>query len=130
MFLTGGARFFWPETLNGIISFPQAWDASLNTGVGQSGVNMLWINSYLSFSAFFTKLGLSWNGVIILLWLLPAVLIGSLSIYKLFSFSFPDVKRYGVLSGILYLLNTYFLLIFFGGQLGVIFAYALLPLFP
>lgn len=126
-FLGGDTRFFWPENLHTIISLPQAWDATLNTGIGQSSVGTLWITSFLNFTASFTSHGLSWNTVLLLFWVIPAFIIGFWGSYALFSFFFPDKRLYAVIAGIIYLSNTYVLLLLFGGQLGVLIAYALTP---
>lgn len=126
--LTGGDfRFFWPESIKDFASFPSAWDSSLNTGLGQPQLSSLWITSYFNFTALFSKLGLDWNLIQIIFWILPAIFLSFFSSFLLFKFLFND-KKYSLIAGIIYSLNTYFLMILTGGQLGVSLAYSLVPL--
>ena len=126
-FLGGDFRFFWPENVKDFASFPSAWDSSLNTGLGQSQLSSLWITSYFNFTTFFSKLGLNWSLIQIIFWVLPALFLSFFSSFLLFKFLFKD-NRYSILSGIIYSLNTYFLMILTGGQLGVSLSYSLVPL--
>lgn len=123
----GDFRFFWPESIKDFVSFPSAWDSSLNTGLGQSQLPSLWITSYFNFTTFFTKLGLDWNLIQILFWILPAFVISFFSSFFLFKHLFKETK-FSIISGLIYSLNTYFLLVLTGGQLGVSLAYSLVPL--
>lgn len=127
IFLGGDFRFFWPSSIKDFASLPSAWDSSLNTGLGQSQLSSLWITSYFNFTALFTKLGLSWDLIQILFWVLPALAVSFLSSFFLFKYFFNE-KKYSILSGVIYSLNTYFLLVLTGGQLGVSLAYSLVPL--
>lgn len=124
---SGDFRFFWPESIKDFVSFPSAWDSSLNTGLGQSQLSALWIISYFNFTALFTKLGLSWDLIQLIFWILPAFFISLLSSFFLFKHLFKEVK-FSVISGVIYSLNTYFLMILTGGQLGVSLSYSLVPL--
>jgi len=126
--LGGDARFFWPENMPFLIHLPYAWDSSLNTGIGISQVNTLWITSYLNLTASFSFLGLSWPMIQLLFWLLPALVISFLSSFFLYRKCITTNNLYAVLAGIIYTTNTYFLSIFFGGQVGVSFGYAFIPL--
>ncbi len=126
-FSGGDFRFFWPENIGDFVQIPSSWDSILNTGVGKSTLGSLWINSYLNFSALFSQLGLSWNIIGLLFWILPAVLLSFFGAYFLFLKIFPDKKLFGLLSGFIYLGNTYFLMILTGGQLGVALSYSLAP---
>lgn len=125
--LRGDWRFFWPENLNYFIGFPQAWDSSLNTGIGQSGIATLWISGYLYITNTLSLLGLSWTMITLVCWILPIVLLCFFGTYSLFKYLFPEQGRYAFFAGILYLFNTYFLLILSGGQLGVGLAYSIFP---
>lgn len=123
----GDFRFFWPENIGDFVTFPTAWDASLNTGLGSSSLSLMWINTYLNFTAVFSQLGLSWNLIGLLFWILPAISLSFFSALYCFKSFFPDKRKYGILAGIIYLFNTYFLMIFTGGQLGVSLAYSIAP---
>lgn len=128
-FLGGDFRFFWPENIRDFATVPSAWDPSLNTGIGKSALGSLWITSYLNFTSFFTNLGLSWNLITILFWIVPAILLSVFSSFLLFRHLF-EVKgrRYSFISAVIYTSNTYFLMILTGGQLGVALSYSLVPL--
>lgn len=127
-FIKGDWRFFWPESLSSFASFPSSWDSSLNTGVGIQAINTMWITSYLNFTAFIASIGLGWFLTSLLFWIIPIFVISFVSSHLLFRKLFGKEGSLSIISGILYSTNTYFLLIFFGGQLGVAFAYSLVPL--
>jgi len=127
-FIRGDFRFFWPENINNFSHLPSAWDSVLNTGLGISSIASLWITSYLNFTALFSNTGLSWNAISIIFWFIPIVVLSFLSAFLLFTYLFPGKKYFGFFAGFFYIFNTYFLLIFGGGQMGVALAYSLAPL--
>ncbi len=127
-FLGGDFRFFWTENIGNFAHFPLAWDSSLNTGIGQSQIGSLWINSYLNFTAMFSNLGLSWNLIGLIFWILPAIILSFFSSFYLFNYLFKDKIKYSLLAGFIYVFNTYFLMILTGGQVGVALSYSLVPL--
>ena len=47
---------------------------------------------------------------------------------EFFSYLFPDKKKYAYIAAFIYALNTYSIIIFSGGQIGVMLAYSLVPL--
>jgi hypothetical protein len=123
----GDFRFFWPESIKDFVTVPSAWDSSLNTGLGQSQLHSLWITSYFNFTALFTRMGLDWNQIQLMFWIIPAVLISFFSSFYLFKYLFKE-KKYSIIAGFIYTLNTYFLMVLTGGQLGVALSYSLVPL--
>lgn len=128
--LVGGDwKFFWPENIKEIISYSFAWDSSLNTGVGKDNLSILWLNSYLAyFSNFLTQIfNVPWSITEKLIFFWPIVLISFFSAFFL-SKMFLKNKFLNILSGVIYLTNTYALMIFSGGQVGVALAYSLTPL--
>ncbi len=124
----GDWRFFFPENITSFIGIPSAWDASLNTGVGQPQLNTLWITGYLYLTSLLSKIGFSWNAISLVCWIIPVFLIGSISMFFLYRFFWQGNKNYAVISSLIYISNTYFLMIFSGGQLGVALAYSTMPL--
>jgi len=127
--LVGGDwRFFWPENLKEILSYSFAWDSSLNTGIGKDNLSFLWLNSYLAYlSHFLTQiLNISWNIAEKLLFFWPIVFISFFSAFFLSGMFLKD-KFLNILSGLIYLTNTYALMIFSGGQVGVALSYAIAP---
>src|SRR3989344_5154919 len=124
----GDARFFWPENIGDFARFPSAWDSSLNTGVGISSINTLWITSFLNLTTFFSYLGIPWFIINLVFWIIPTLLIAFLGAFFLFKSTISKNIAYCLFSGIIFTTNTYFLTIFLGGQQGVSFAYAFIPL--
>lgn len=123
----GDFRFFWPETLTSLVHIPYAWDSSLNTGIGIPQLNTLWITTYLHATTFFSVLGFSWFAISIIFWILPAIVISAASSFLLFYKVIARSVLFGVVASIIYTLNTYYILIFLGGQAGVALSYALTP---
>jgi len=121
-------RFFWTDSLHFYAGTPTAWDPSLNTGLGISSLSTMWITSYLNVTALLGSVGFSWAAIGIFCWLLPIILIAFFSSSILFGYLFPEHKKFLFLAGLIYLINTYFLSLIGGGQLGVAFGYAFFPL--
>lgn len=124
----GDWRFFFPESVVSFAGIPSSWDASLNTGIGQPQLSTLWITGYLYFTSLLSKIGFSWNAISLVCWIIPVCLIGSISMFFLYRFFWQGNKNYAVISSLIYISNTYFLMIFSGGQLGVALAYSTMPL--
>jgi hypothetical protein len=127
-FLSGDFRFFWLENIKDFATLPFAWDSSLNTGIGASQLSSLWITSFFNFTAFFSRLGLSWSLIQLFFWILPAILLSFFCSFFLFKTLFKFKVWYPALAGIIYALNTYFLMILTGGQIGVSLSYSIAPL--
>ncbi len=125
----GDWKFFWEDNLREALSYTLAWDSSLNTGIGKDNLSFLWLNSYVAYlSHFLTQvLQIPWNIAEKLMFFWPIVFISFFSAFFLSKVFLKD-KFLNVLSGIIYLTNTYALMIFSGGQVGVALAYSLAPL--
>lgn len=121
-------RFFWPENIHFFSGTPQAWDASLNSGLGISGLATMWITSYLNITAVFAKIGIPWLVVGIFFWILPIFIVSFIASALLFKKTVLAEKKYYLFSGLVYAWNTYILGIVGGGQLGVGLSYSILPL--
>lgn len=124
----GDWRFFWPENLKEIIGYSYAWDSSLNTGLGNINFTLLWLNTYLAFTVHLVTqiLHIPWGigEKIVFFW--PIFLFSFFSSFFL-SKRFIKSKLLQVLSGIIYLSNTYALMVFSGGQVGIALAYSIAP---
>lgn len=125
--LDGDSRFFWAENIGQFAALPSTWDSILNTGMGIPSSSTMWITSYLNFTAFFSHFGLSWQMITIIFWLIPPIVISFLGSYHLFRHQFPQEKSFALISGFIYVLNSYFLMLISGGQLGISLAYSLAP---
>jgi hypothetical protein len=125
--LNGDWRFFWPDVVPTLCHLPSTWDSSLNTGLGIPDANTLWITGYLNLTSCASHIGLSWNLISLLFWILPPILISFISSYLLFIKVLAPKKIFGILAAIIYTTNTYFLLVFMGGQTGICLAYACIP---
>ena len=128
LIIGGDWRFFWPENLREMSSYALAWDSSLNTGIGRNNIFYLWINSYVGFLGnFYTNIfHLPWNIAEKLIFFWP---IFFLSFFTAFILSKRVVNSllFNVLAGIIYLTNSYALMIFSGGQVGIALSYAIAP---
>lgn len=116
-FASGDLGFFWEEQIQAFSWLPQVWKADL--GYGLNGLASLWLDyPFRIVMKLLSTFGLSWFFVEKLLW----VLVFTLAIYS----SYKLTKS--LIGTLIYSTNTYFLLLFAGGQLGVALAYALSPL--
>lgn len=116
-FASGDLDFFWPQQLRALSWLPQVFRP--DQGFGTSSLLSLWLDyPFRVILKLLSTLGLSWFFIEKLLWV-SVFILAAYSSYKLAK---------NVLAPILYATNTYVLLLFSGGQLGVAFAYALAPL--
>lgn len=89
---------------------------------------ILWLYPVTYLAGFVGSLfNLDWNILVRLFFYIPSIFLSFYSIQKLGSyFKFGD--RGKLLMSLIYVFNTYFLLLVDGGQLGVMLAYAIFPL--
>jgi hypothetical protein len=123
-FASGDAPFFFAEQLKSFSVFPPLWYGYL--GFGASTLPSFWIVYPILLVTFILNhLGLSWFWIDKLYWI-SVFVIAILGSYKL-SRGFGTGKMFSCISSIIYSSNTYILLLFDGGQLGVALAYAVFP---
>ena len=125
--IAGDFRYFWPETLASLAHLPFAWDSFLNTGVGQPVLGTLWITTYLQLTSWAGYLGIPWVIIGLLFWQLPSIILSCVGFYLLARRLFHLPISFSVIAGLLSVANTYFLMLFLGGQAGVALAYSLIP---
>ncbi len=124
-FSSGDTPFFFAEQIKNLSWFPQVWDAS--HGFGENLLIRLWIDYPFRFVVkLLSTVGLSWFIIEKLLWL---------SVFGLTIYSSYCLGKYilgkglgAILVPVIYVANTYMLLLFAGGQLGVAYAYGFAPL--
>lgn len=115
-FPSGDLEFFWKEQIRAMSWLPQVFRGDI--GYGFNSLLSLWLDyPFRLVLKIFTTLGFSWFVIEKLLWLG----VFALAIYS----SYKLTKHW--LGALVYTTNTYFLLLFAGGQLGVAYAYAFAP---
>lgn len=128
MVLTGGDwPYLWPLTINSLSHFPSAWDNFFNFGLGNNSVFSLWIMSYLNFTSWLAYLIPSWTFISTIFWILPSIFSSFIGAMMLWRKCFSRVIYLEVFTGVIYLCNSYFLMVFSGGQFGFALAYSLIP---
>lgn len=124
-FASGDAPFFFDDQLRRLSLFPDTW--SNVSGFGQSTVPRLWIDyPFHLISSLLSQVGFSWF-IIDKLWWVFVLSIAIYSTYSLGMYWFRK-KNEALLFSLFYILNTYSVLLFDGGQIGIAFGVALVPL--
>jgi hypothetical protein len=123
-FAGGDAGFYFPEQLRDLSWLPVMWRPEY--GFGANILIRSWFDyPYELLIKSLFSLGLSWFVIDKLLWLSVFVL-AAVSSYKV-SMYVIGRRMVSALSTVIYSANTYILLLFGGGQLGVALAYAFSP---
>jgi hypothetical protein len=121
----GDAPFFYPEGLKELFSEPLTW---VTRSVSFGGVNsILWISPIMFLMGILGKLLSLGSGLIIrILFYFPSIIFSISGVYLLSKYLKLSkvVQFFAVL---FYLLNTYFILLVDGGQVGVTLAYSIFP---
>lgn len=120
----GDAPYFYPEMLKELVNEPLAWT---NRGFSFGGVNnAFWISPILIIygllAGFFGN-----NSTIRILFYFPSLMFAAYGTY-LFTKYLKLSKTVQFFAVLIYLLNTYYLLLIDGGQVGVLLAYGLFPI--
>lgn len=122
----GDAPFFYPEGLKELVAEPFAWTSRGNNFGGPN--NLLWISPLMLVYGLLNKLFGTNNDVIIrILFYFPSIALAFIApIVFVRKLGYSKVVQF--FTSFLYGLNTYFLLLIDGGQVGVVLAYGLFPL--
>ncbi|MDO8658558.1 MAG: hypothetical protein Q7K55_07480 [Candidatus Levybacteria bacterium] len=120
----GDWPYFFPEQLREFPLIPYSWSSSTNLG---SPTVSPWIDTYLNSVVylFFNKFGLSWILVQKIFFFFIPILLSTFSITILWRALF---KKFSLIPLFIYIFNTYFLMLYGGGQMGVVLAYSVAPL--
>ena len=117
----GDAPHFYPEEIRQLVGEPLAWDSRGNSFGGINSLIFIWPLMFIY--------GLIGNNdlAVRILFYFPSIMLAGLGIYFLTRYLkfAPVVSFFSVL---VYLINTYYLLLIDGGQAGVALAYGLFPL--
>lgn len=105
------------------------WNNLNVSGLGRPQFFSLWVDSYTqNLPNFLRQAGLPVFLIQRLIFFLPFLILSLFSGYFLWKRIFPESKNWGILSSSLYTFNTYFLMIFSGGQVSVALSFLLAPL--
>ena len=114
------------ELLSSSLNMPYAWMTRTSVGLGENSLFTLWSWPVDFMYGFLGHLGIS-SDIIQIIVIIISLIVGSYGINKiLVSFNFSVKAR--ITSILFYLLNSYYLLLIDGGQLGIAVAYSFLPL--
>ncbi len=123
-FSAGDAPFFFDEQIRQLSWLPSVWDAA--NGFGTSWIPRLWIDyPFRLVVKLLSLLGFSWFLIEKMFWIGVFVL-AVYSSYRLVR-QFVERPMFAALGSVVYATNTYFLLLFGGGQMGVALAFAFAP---
>lgn len=120
------APYFYKDGLKELLNFPSTWTSRGNS---LGGINLfLWIYPIMFiYGVFGTFLHLGNDLILRILFFFPSLIFAFAGIHfltKYLKFS----KTVTFFSTLIFILNTYYLLIIDGGQVGVVLAYGLFPL--
>ncbi len=135
----GDWPYFWRETLRGMFWYPYLWASWQGNGLG--GINpLLGLQLFQSFlvAPFVNWLGLPWVIVYKIGWFglfIAVSLVGSKSLWEAINPRLEIKKKESengfpgwILTALIFITNTYILMVTGGGQMGVALAYAVAPL--
>src|SRR3989304_5418844 len=128
--LTGGDfGMTFPSMYLNTFIYPYAWYWNQGSALGGNAISLLWIYfNYATTNFIFGRiLGLPWGIFERFAYFYPFLLIGIISSITLARHVFSK-KIYAVFSALLFLINTYILMIAGGGQIWILLAYSLSPL--
>jgi len=123
-FNAGDLDFFWKEHILSLSWLPQVYVLYKDFGI--SGLLNLWLAyPFTIVLKLLSSVGFSWWMIEKMLWCFIFAL-GIVSSYKLTTYICSN-SRISFLSPLIYMGNTYFLLLFGGGQMGIALAYSVSP---
>lgn len=119
--------YLFPNQAASLWSLPLAWSAKSHDALGVFSLSTLWTWTYGLLYGLAGRIGLDFSFSIILLGILPVFILGWWSMGKLLS-TYQISKPASVVGQLLFIANTYVLLLIDGGQLSLAVAYSLVPL--
>ncbi len=124
----GDLGFHFKENLDQFFSFPYAWDGFLSPGtLGYYRAPFLFSYFPLFLDGLFSQLGLSFVLIERLVWLFPFLGLSLFGSWYLAKMVFPK-NEFLFIAPLVFLFNTYILMVVGGGQMGLALAYAVAPL--
>ncbi len=124
--VSGDAPYFYKEGLKELVNFPNAWTSRGNS---LGGINLfLWIYPLMVLYGLFGNfLHLNNDLILRVLFYIPSLISSLVGIYLLTK-TLKLSKTVTFFATLVYIVNTYFLLLVDGGQVGIVLAYGLFPL--
>ncbi len=122
----GDAPFFYAQGLKELISEPLAWT---NKGINFGGINLLvWISPLtILYGILGSVLKLGNNLAVRFIFYFPSIILSLVGLHLLTKYlRFPG--KVSFFASLIYVLNTYFILVVDGGQAGFALAYGFFPL--
>jgi hypothetical protein len=125
-FASGDAPFFYPEQIQDLSWWPRIFDSA--RGFGESRLPILWLEyPFHLFVKIMSLLGIPWGITEKVIWIF-AFTLGFVGMYRLVRY-FRGKPWLAIMSAVIYMTNTYLLMLFGGGLIGFILAYSFVPLF-
>ena len=127
---SGDSSFRFPESWEGVSYFPYAW-SPLSGDLGRSFVFTLGLNTYYTGTALLLTnfFHLPWDIIVRLVWFFPFIIVAFFSSRYLLKVVLPGLSDlYSSIGALLFLTNTYILMVVGGGQIGVGLSYGIAPL--
>src|SRR3989344_2950562 len=120
--------YWYPEELNALFDIPQLWRNFLGAdGMGQNILSTAWTWPTIFVYSLTSKLGLEFSLTSKIFGVLTYILLGTFSASKFFD-HLKISNQARILGSLIYLVNSYSLLLIDGGQIFIAVGYALLPL--
>lgn len=121
----GDAPFYYPESLRELVSGIPIWSQN-GTDFGRRNL-ALWLSPMMTLYGGLNKyFGLGNDSIVRILFYFPSVILAGLGLYFLTKY-LKLSKNVQFFSSLFYLLNTYFILLIDGGQVGIALAYGIFP---
>ncbi len=121
--------YYFTQRFSEINWLPSAWTNLGASSLGEPGLSGLNLNTYVSIGTklFVQIFRIPWDVASRMLFFWPFLLVGALSSYYCGYFMLKN-RLWATLSMLIYLSNSYILMIAGGGQVGIFMAYAIAPL--
>ncbi len=125
---SGDWGLVFPDALAKLPVLPASWSPHLGEGLGGNGVFLLGLDSYYlaSVALWHRVFHFSWPIIERLTWIIPFLVMASAGPLLLYRSLFPGMP-FSVLSALVFVFNSYILMISGGGQMGVMLGYAAAP---
>ncbi|MCX6705171.1 MAG: hypothetical protein NT162_02430, partial [Candidatus Woesebacteria bacterium] len=126
---SGDFGYLSNNAIDRLYIYPYLWNTSFGSGLGGNITYILALNTFYYASALLLHniFRFGWEVIERIVWFWPFLLISVLTSTYLFKKMFPQ-NNFWIFSSLIFLFNTYTLMLVSGGQMGVAMAYAVAPL--